>query len=117
VAIESQLDATCRRLQSSRRELIQLAQILKGDPPAVVRAGGDRHDRSQFPRSRIMRALTGQQSKKVLGQAALALAMSRPKMAWRLAGMAPLLRPLLVRYVTERLLRSRQSNSAETQHA
>jgi hypothetical protein len=57
-----------------------------------------------------MRALTGHQGRNVLGHAALALAMSRPKIAWRLAGLAPLLRPMLVRWVIERLLRPRAAS-------
>lgn len=105
MASEEQYDATCRRLRSSRQELIELAHVLKGDRPLHPETGG-------FPRSRIMRALTGQQTRKVLGQAALALAMSRPKMVWRLAGMAPLLRPVILRFLAQRLVRHRKPVSA-----
>jgi len=100
MATEEQLDSTCRRLEDSRREIFRLAHVLKGDRPL-------HEPREGFPRSHIMRALTGQQGRSVLGHAALALAMSRPRMAWRLAGLAPLLRPMLVRFVVERLLRPR----------
>jgi hypothetical protein len=86
MATEEQLDAVCRRLQSSRREIFEVAHVLKGDSP--------QRDPNVFPRSRIMRALTGQSGRNALRGAALALAMSRPKVAWRLAAWAPLLRML-----------------------
>jgi hypothetical protein len=101
MASEEQLNATCRRLEDSRREIVRLAHVLKGDRPLHEPPEG-------FPRSHIMRALTGQQGRNVLGHAALALAISRPRTAWRLAGLAPLLRPMLVRFVVERLLRPRK---------
>ena len=105
MATEEQYDATRRRLHSSRQEIFELAHVLKGDrplhPESERRAQG-------FPRSRIMRAITGQRGKSVLGQAAMALAMSRPRTVWRLAGLAPLLRPMLLRFLAERLLRSRK---------
>jgi hypothetical protein len=98
MSTEEQLDATCRRLRDSREEILQLVHALKGDGP---------RDPAAFPRSRIMRALTGERGRRVLGNAAIALAMSRPKTAWRLAAFAPLLRPVIVRFVVERLLRNR----------
>lgn len=107
MATDEQIDATCRRLQRSRRELFEVAHILKGDQPRNV-------DPNAFPRSRIMRALTGQQGRTLLKNAAVALAMSRPRIAWRLAGLAPLLRPMLVRYLATRFLRSRSPPSAVT---
>jgi hypothetical protein len=102
MASEEQYDATCRRLHSSRREIFELAHVLKGDRPLHPQTQG-------FPRSRIMRALTGEQGKSVLGHAALALAMSRPRTVWRLAGLAPLLRPMLIRFLAQRLLRPRKA--------
>jgi hypothetical protein len=101
MATEEQIDAACRRLDSSRREIFQLAHVLKGDRPLHPASEG-------FPRSHIMRALTGQQGRSVLGSAALALAMSRPRAAWRLAGLVPLVRPLIVRFLADRLLRPKQ---------
>jgi len=98
MASEEQLDATCRRLQSTRREIFEAAHVLKGDRPSKA-------DPNAFPRSRIMRALTGQQGRTVLKNAALALAMSRPRVAWRLAGLVPLVRPMIVRFLAERFLR------------
>lgn len=97
MSTEEQLDAACRRLRDSRQEILKLAHTLKGDTVP---------DPNAFPRSRIMRALTGERGKRMLGNAAMALAMSRPKIAWRLAGFAPLLRPVIIRFLTERLLRS-----------
>jgi hypothetical protein len=100
MATEEQIDATCRRLQSSRLEVFELAHVLKGDRPQT--------DPNVFPRSRIMRALTGQQGRTVLKNAAMALAMSRPRTAWRLAGLAQFARPMLLKYLAERLLRTRR---------
>ena len=104
MASEEQYDATRRRLHSSRQEIFELAHVLKGDRPLHPNPQG-------FPRSRIMRALTGEQGKSVLGHAAMALAMSRPRTVWRLAGLAPLLRPMLLRFLAQRLLRPRKSES------
>jgi hypothetical protein len=108
MASEEQLDATCRRLHSTRLEIVELVHVLKGDRPRDA-------DPDAFPRSRIMRALTGPQGRTLLRNAALALAMSRPKIVWRLAGLAPLLRPVILRYVAARILRPRRSASAVTQ--
>jgi hypothetical protein len=105
MATDEQLDEMCRRLQSSRREIFEVAHILKGDQP---------RDPNVFPRSRIMRALTGRQGRSALKNVALALAMSRPKTAWRLAGLAPLLRPMILRYLAERFLRPRSPSSSVT---
>ena len=101
MASEEQYDATRRRLHSSRQEIFELAHVLKGDRPLHPRTEG-------FPRSRIMRAITGQQGKAMLGQAAMALAMSRSGTVWRLAGLTPLLRPMLLRFLAGRLVRRRK---------
>jgi hypothetical protein len=101
MASDAQYDATCRRLQSSRQEIFDLAHTLKGDRPPIA-------DRNAFPRSRLMRAITGERGRKALGQAALALAMSRPRTVWRLAGMATLLRPMILRLLAQRLMRPRR---------
>ncbi|HWW21942.1 MAG TPA: hypothetical protein VNZ06_14170 [Steroidobacteraceae bacterium] len=61
-----------------------------------------------------MRALTGQHGRNMLRNAALALAMSRPKTAWRLAGLAPLLRPMILRYLAARILRPRKPSFSVT---
>jgi hypothetical protein len=105
MATEEQIDATCRRLQSSRREIFELAHVLKGGQP---------HDPNSFPRSRIMRALTGQSGRNVLRSAGLALAMARPKVAWRLTALTPLLKPMILRFLAERMLRPRRSSSTVT---
>src|ERR1700722_4593237 len=78
MATDEQVDDMCRRLQGSRREIFEVVQRLKGDAPRTT-------DPNTFPRSHIMRALTGKQGRSVLRNAAVALAMSRPKTAWRLA--------------------------------
>jgi hypothetical protein len=97
VASDEQIDAIRRRLHRSRNEILDLAHVLKGDRAP--------HDPNCFPRSRIMRALTGKRGQKLLGSAALALAVSRPRTAWRLTSLTPQLRPLVVRFLAERLLR------------
>jgi hypothetical protein len=104
MATDEQLDAACRRLEGSRREIFELAHVLKGDRQLHPQPEG-------FPRSHIMRALTGQQGRSVLGSAALALAMSRPRAAWRLAGLVPLVRPMIVRFLAARFLRSQRRGS------
>jgi hypothetical protein len=104
MSTEAELDATCRRLRDTRLEIVRLAHTLKGDTPP---------DANSFPRSRLMRALTGAPGRRALGSAAMALAMTRPRMAWRLAGLAPLLRPIIIRYVTQRLLHSRSAAPAK----
>jgi hypothetical protein len=107
MATDEQVDDMCRRLQGSRREIFEVAHRLKGDAPRTT-------DPNAFPRSRIMRALTGQQGRAVLRNAAVALAMSRPKTAWRLAGLAPLLRPMILRYLAQRILRPRRPSPTVT---
>jgi hypothetical protein len=101
MASEEQLDATCRRLQTTRLEIFEMAHVLKGDRQRPA-------DPNTFPRSRIMRALTGQPGRTVLKNAALALAMSGPKSAWQLAKLTPLFRPLIVRYLADRIFRPRR---------
>jgi hypothetical protein len=107
MATEEQIDATCRRLQATRREVFELAHVLKGDRPAQPKAHA-------FPRSHIMRALTGEHTRSVLGRAALAWAMSKPKAAWRLAGIVPVLRPMILRFLAERMLKPRRTAPAVT---
>jgi hypothetical protein len=100
MATEEQIDALCRRLQQSRREIFEQVHILKGDQP---------RDPDTFPRSHVMRALTGQTGRSALRGAAMAFAMARPKLVWRLSALAPLLRPLILRFVARRILRSGSS--------
>jgi len=113
MATEEELDAACRRLQMSRRDIVEFAHVLKGDRPAK-----DIHQ--GFPRSHIMRALTGESGRNALGHAALALAISRPKTVWRLAGFAPMLRPMVIRYIAGRLFRPKgpvaATNTVSTTH-
>lgn len=98
---DEQYDATCRRLRSSRLEIFELAHVLKGDRPLHRNETG-------FPRSRLMRALTGERSRQVLGRAAFALAISRPRTVWRLAGVAPWLCPVILRFLARSVLRHRK---------
>jgi hypothetical protein len=110
VATEEEVDAACRRLQSSRTEILQLVRVIKGD-----KHERDQHEPSATDapvyRSHIMRALTGQPAK-TLGRAALALAMSRPRALWKLTTLLPVLRPILSQYLSQRLSRPRRKVSA-----
>ena len=72
-----------------------LAHAMKGDEPAREAATGPwEHG---FPRSRLMRALSGPRGRMLLGAGALAVTLLRPK----------LLRPLVMRYLLPRLLGQR----------
>jgi hypothetical protein len=95
---EQRIEAACQRLQRSREEIVALAHSLMGDA-----ALGEEHD--AFPRSRLMRVLTGNGGRMLIGGAALAATMLRPSLLWRATKLAGLLRPLLFRYVLPRLLR------------
>jgi hypothetical protein len=94
VATEAQIDVTCRRLQASRAEIVQIAAVLReGLQPKV--------DAEPQYRSHIMRALTGQHAKSI-GKAALSLALSRPRAVWKLTSLLPLIRPVLRQYLSKR---------------
>jgi|SRR5579862_1601048 len=95
---EQRIEAACQRLHRSREEIFALAHGLVGDA-----AFGE--ERDAFPRSRLMRVLTGNGGRMLLGGAALAATMLRPSLLWRATKLAGLLRPLLFRYVLPRLLR------------
>jgi hypothetical protein len=99
-AAQARIDSARERLQRSRAEIFAFAHALKGDYPADDGEGG-----AAFPRSRLMRALTGSRVRMLLGGAALAASVLRPTMLWRAGKLAGLLRPLLLRYVLPRLLR------------
>jgi hypothetical protein len=94
---DTSIEQTRERLRSTRAELFELAHELRGDVP-------ERLEPDHFPRSRIMRALSGTQGRVALATAALALVASRGGMALRVAGLAPLVRPLLMRFVLKRLM-------------
>ena len=85
------------RLRASRSQIFALAHELRGDEPG----GGGRSD---FPRSRLMRALTGTSGKVLLGSALLALGLLRPALFWRLVRLMPQLQPLVLRYLAHRFL-------------
>lgn len=97
-ASEQRIEALCERLQRSRGEIFGLAYGLVGD----YRLG---EEAAPFPRSRLMRALTGNGGRMLLGGAALAATMLQPSLLWRAGKFAALLRPILLRYVLPRLLR------------
>ena len=97
---EQRIESARERLQRSREEIFSLAHALRGDYTAASDDGDD-----PFPRSRVMRALTGKQGRVLLGGAALAASVLRPSMLGRASKLAGLLRPLLLRYVLPRLLR------------
>jgi len=85
------------RLHRTRAELFELAHELRDDGPEKL-------EPDHFPRSRIMRALSGTQGRLALATAGLALVASRRGLALRVAGLAPLVRPLLMRFVLKRLM-------------
>jgi hypothetical protein len=95
----SSIDEPRERLRRSRNEIVALAAKLRRD--------GARAN-SAFPRSAIMRAATGPTGRKVLGGAALMLALMRPgllRTAGRMLPVAmPLLRSALNRYLVRRFI-------------
>ena len=95
---EQRIEAARERLQRSREELFAIAQ-------GLVSGQGPYDEHEAFPRSRLMRALTGNGGRVLFGGAALAATMLRPALLWRLTKAAGVLRPLLLRYVLPRLLR------------
>lgn len=97
---ELRIASARERLQRSRQDIFALAHSLKGDQPVVAAGSG-------FPHSRIMRALVGERGRMVFGGAAIALTLLKPGIMWRLVRFAPLLRPLVMRYVLPRLLGQR----------
>jgi hypothetical protein len=103
-ASERRIANARERLQQSRAELFMLAHQIKGDSP---RHDGDDGDDGGdgFPRSRLMRALTGPRGRMLLGGVALVATVLRPALLARAGKFARLLRPLLFRYLLPRLLR------------
>lgn len=91
------------RLQQSREEIFAIARQMKGEEEeqALLGAPGD------FPHSRLMRALLGPQGRLLLGGAVVAVTLLRPRLLWRAARLAPMLRPLILRYLLPRLLGQR----------
>ena len=74
---------------------------LKGDEPAPQSQG---EAAGGFPHSRVMRALLSERGRMMLGGAALLLGVTRPRIIWRVVRLAPLLRPLVMRYLLPRFL-------------
>jgi len=101
---EQRINVARSRLQYSRAEMFALMHALKGDEPARQERAVDAVG---FPHSRILRALLGGRGRMLLGAAALTLTLARPKLIWRALKFAPLLRPLLTRYLLTRFLEQR----------
>lgn len=99
LATEQPIAAARQRLQHSRAQIFALAHELKGDEPPPASS-----TRDGFPRSHIMRALTSDRGRMLLGAALLGVTLLRPRMTWRLARFTPLLRPLIARYLLPRFL-------------
>lgn len=95
---ELRIQAVCERLQRSREEIFGLAHGLIGGFAA-------QDGEAPFPRSRLMRLLTGNGGRLLVGGAALAASLLRPSLLRRATKATGLLRPLLLRYVLPRLLR------------
>jgi len=95
-----------QRLHQSREEFFDLAQALRGHAPPPAE-GPEHAGDTGFPHSRLMRALMGKPFGIALGTAAVAATMLRPRLLVRALRFAPVLRPLLVRYVLPRLLGQR----------
>lgn len=87
------------RLRQSRLDIVSLAEAIKGDR---------RRDDDAFPRSVLMRALTGRTGRLIAGGAALGLTLVRPGLLpivtrlipW--AAWVPVLRSVLNRYLVRR---------------
>ena len=98
-AAQERADRARERLRQSRLELVSLTQAIKGSR---------RRDDDAFPRSFVMRAVTGRGGRLVSGGAALGLALARPGLipiVGRLIPWAPLLpvlRTVLNRYLVRR---------------
>jgi len=98
-AAQERADRARERLRQSRLELVSLTQAIKGSR---------RRDDDAFPRSFVMRAVTGRGGRLVAGGAALGLALARPGLipiVGRLIPWAPLLpvlRTVLNRYLVRR---------------
>ena len=98
---EQRIENARERLQRSREEIFALAHGLRDD----YAGAGAVHDDDDFPRSRLMRALTGQPGRVCSHGGGARRDGARPSLLWRAAKVTGLLRPLLVRYVLPRLLR------------
>jgi hypothetical protein len=97
-ASERRIENARERLQRSRAELFMLAHEIRGDYPRSDGGVG-------FPRSRLMRALTGARGRMLLSGAALVATVLQPVLLARVGKVARLLRPLVFRYLLPRLLR------------
>jgi len=90
------IEHTRARLRASRAEIFRLARELRGDAPG--------EDSASAYRSHLMRALSGTGGKALLGVAVLAVALLRPRLLLGVVRLAPLLQPLVIRYLAHRIL-------------
>jgi hypothetical protein len=103
---EQRIAHLSERLRDSRRQLVELAEAMRGErPPPGEPAEEQKH--GGFPHSRLMRALMGKPVGVALGTAAVAATMMRPRLLLGALRFTPMLRPLLMRYVLPRLLGQR----------
>lgn len=100
---QERLSSLHERLQRSREEIFDLAHLM-GDDPVARRPSAEA---SAFPRSHVMRALMGEPGRMLIGGAAVATTLLRPKLLWAAVRLMPALRPILWRYVLPRLLGQR----------
>ncbi len=91
------------RLAESRVQVFALARAIKHDAAERPRLTGQLTD-SGFPHSRLMRALMGKPAGIALGTAAVAATLLRPRWLTAALRLAPMLRPVLTRYLLPRLL-------------
>lgn len=98
-APQDSADRACERLRESRLDMVSVAEALKGNR---------RRDDDAFPRSFIMRAVTGRGGRLIASGAALGLALARPGLLpivgrlipW--APLVPVLHSVLNRYLVRR---------------
>ena len=103
---EQRIARLCGRLHDSRAQFFDVVQAMRGEEPAQSALSSQPPD-SGFPHSRLMRALMGKRVGVVLGTAALAATVLRPRLLLSALRLTPMLRPLLMRYLLPRLLGQR----------
>jgi hypothetical protein len=92
------------RLADSRRQMLELAQAMKGEQPGRQAVTGEGLD-AGFPHSRLMRALMSKRAGLAIAVVAVAASILRPRLLLGAAlRMTPMLKPALMRYLVPRLL-------------
>jgi hypothetical protein len=95
------MDALHARLHASREEIFGIAQAMKGEPEPAPEL---QHSAGEFPQSRLMKVLLGRQARVLLSGTAVAVGMLRPKLLGSAARLAPVLRPVIMKYLLPTLL-------------